>query len=55
MYTNALLDFNEYESPVKTYIDEPIALQLDPTQEALVTLLVQPASSDLFDNYLEIW
>lgn len=55
MYTNTLLDFSEYESPVKTYIDEPISLQLDPTQEALVTMLVQPASSDLYDNYLEIW
>jgi hypothetical protein len=29
IYINTLLDFKEYESPLKYFIDEPITLQLD--------------------------
>jgi hypothetical protein len=53
---NQLMDFTDFsESPIKHYLEEPIDFQLSTDREQELTILLEDAETELFDEYFRIW
>ena len=54
MILNSYMDFNDYENPVKSYIDDRITSNLEPGHVKYVKMYAKLNKANLDDDYLEL-
>lgn len=56
MYMNQLIDFTDFsENPIKHFLEEPIDFQIQTDRKHELTILLEDANTELFDEYFRFW
>ena len=50
-----MLDFKEFTTPIRHYIDDPIEIELSSDFESLSTIQIAPGKTELIDNMFKYW
>jgi hypothetical protein len=49
------MDFKEFDSPIKQYIDDPIIVQVSPSYESENRIEISPGKTELIDDFFRYW
>lgn len=55
IFVNQLMDFKEFNTPIRQYIDDPIIVQLSPDYESETTIEISPGKTELIDDFFKYW
>jgi hypothetical protein len=49
------MDFKEFNSPIKQYIDDPIIVEVSPSYESESRIEISPGKTELIDDFFRYW
>ncbi len=49
------MDFKEFDTPIRHYIDDPIIVQLSPDYESQTRIEISPGKTELIDDFFRYW